>query len=109
MDSGDWIRSPQSKALLWATFVMSLVLGASLVIVDRHRAEAPGRSLTDDQAAAQVVGAALMPLSLLRAARLAVAENKVSIALHPIIVAIGGALIVIGIEPHQYKASKIKP
>ena len=52
---------------------------------------------------------ALMPLSLFRAARLAAAEHKVLIALHPIIVAIGGALAVIGVEPHQYKASKIKP
>ncbi|HEY2247315.1 MAG TPA: glycosyltransferase [Bradyrhizobium sp.] len=52
---------------------------------------------------------ALMPLSLLRAARLAVIERKVLTALHPIIVAIGGVLAVIGIEPHQYKASKIKP
>jgi GT2 family glycosyltransferase len=52
---------------------------------------------------------ALMPLSLLRAARLAVTEHKALIALHPIIVAAGGALAVIGIEPHQYKASKIKP
>jgi len=32
----------------------------------------------------------------------------VLVALHPIIVAVGGALAVIGIEPHQYKASKIK-
>jgi GT2 family glycosyltransferase len=52
---------------------------------------------------------ALMPLSLLRAARLAATEHKALIALHPIIVAAGGALAVIGIEPHQYKASKIKP
>ncbi len=52
---------------------------------------------------------ALMPLSLLRAARLAAIEHKALIALHPIIVAIGGALAVIGIEPHQYTASKIKP
>jgi GT2 family glycosyltransferase len=52
---------------------------------------------------------ALMPLSLFRAARLAVTERKALIALHPIIVAAGGALAVIGIEPHQYKASKIKP
>jgi len=52
---------------------------------------------------------ALMPLSLLRAARLAAIEHKALIALHPIIVAIGGALAVIGIEPHQYMASKIKP
>ena len=52
---------------------------------------------------------ALMPLSLVRAARLAATEHKALIALHPIVVAVGGALAVIGIEPHQYKASKIKP
>jgi GT2 family glycosyltransferase len=52
---------------------------------------------------------ALMPLSLVRAARLAATEHKALIAMHPIIVAAGGALAVIGIEPHQYKASKIKP
>jgi GT2 family glycosyltransferase len=51
----------------------------------------------------------LMPLSLLRATRLAATGHKVLIALHPIIVAAGGALAVVGIEPHQYKASKIKP
>ena len=52
---------------------------------------------------------ALMPFSLVRAARLAAIEHRALIALHPIIVAVGGALAVIGIEPHQYKASKIKP
>ena len=52
---------------------------------------------------------ALMPLSLIRAVRLAVSEHRALIALHPVIVAVGGALAVIGIEPHQYKASKIKP
>ncbi len=53
--------------------------------------------------------AALIPLSLLRAARLVATGHKALVALHPIIVAAGGALAVIGIEPHQYKASKIKP
>jgi GT2 family glycosyltransferase len=52
---------------------------------------------------------ALIPLSLVRAARLAATGHKALIALHPIIVAAGGALAVIGIEPHQYKAAKIKP
>ncbi len=52
---------------------------------------------------------ALMPLSLVRAVRLAAIEHRALIALHPVIVAIGGALAVIGIEPQQYKASKIKP
>jgi GT2 family glycosyltransferase len=50
---------------------------------------------------------ALMPVSLFRAARLAVIEHKVLIALHPVIVAAGGALAVVGIEPRPYKASKI--
>jgi GT2 family glycosyltransferase len=50
---------------------------------------------------------ALMPLSLWRAARLAVSEQKALIALHPLIVAAGGALAVIGIEPRPYEASKI--
>lgn len=54
-------------------------------------------------------GLALLPLSLARAFRLAMTERKALIALHPILVAAGGALAVIGIEPHQYKASKIKP
>jgi GT2 family glycosyltransferase len=50
---------------------------------------------------------ALLPLSLLRAARLFVTEHKPLIALHPVIVAIGSALAAIGIEPQPYKASKI--
>ena len=58
MVSVDWFRSPQSRALLWVALVMSLVLGASLVVVDRHRAEAPGVPLSDDQAVEQVVGSA---------------------------------------------------
>ena len=36
-------------------------------------------------------------------------EHKALIALHPVIVAVGGALAAIGIEPQPYKASKIKP
>lgn len=50
---------------------------------------------------------AMLPLSLLRAGRLAVTEHKALIALHPIAVAAGSALAAVGIEPHQYKASKI--
>jgi hypothetical protein len=50
-----------------------------------------------------------MPLSLIRAAGLVATERKTLIALHPIIVAIGGVLAVIGIEPQPYKATKIKP
>ena len=50
---------------------------------------------------------ALLPLSLLRAARLYLTEHRLLIALHPMIVAAGGLLAAIGIEPQPYKASKI--
>jgi hypothetical protein len=61
MTGTDWIRSPPAKALLWAALVLSLVFGATLVVVDRqevHAADRIGAPLTDDQAAAQVVGSA---------------------------------------------------
>jgi hypothetical protein len=50
---------------------------------------------------------ALLPLSLVRAVRLFLIEHRALIALHPMIVAVGGALAAIGIEPQPYKASKI--
>jgi GT2 family glycosyltransferase len=48
-----------------------------------------------------------LPLSLVRASRLVVTEQKAIIALHPMTVAAGSALAAIGIEPQPYKASKI--
>jgi GT2 family glycosyltransferase len=81
-----------------------LRIGAINYHVQRKVAQTP---LSRAKLFAKVV--ASMPLSLLRATRLAATEHKMLIALHPIIVAVGGALAVIGIEPHQYKASKIKP
>lgn len=50
---------------------------------------------------------AMLPLSLVRAGRLVLTEQKSIIALHPITVAAGSALAAIGIEPQPYKASKI--
>jgi len=50
---------------------------------------------------------ALLPLSIVRAVRLLVTEWRPLIALHPMIVAAGGLLAAIGIEPQPYKASKI--
>ncbi len=50
---------------------------------------------------------ALLPLSLVRAVRLFLIEHKALIALHPMIVAAGGVLAAMGIEPQPYKASKI--
>lgn len=56
-----WISSPRAKVLLWAALVLSLVLGSALLVVDRREADAVDRrftSLTDEQAAGQVVDAA---------------------------------------------------
>jgi GT2 family glycosyltransferase len=50
---------------------------------------------------------ALLPLSVFRAVRLLLTEWKPLIALHPMIVAAGGLLAAIGVEPQPYKASKI--
>jgi GT2 family glycosyltransferase len=50
-----------------------------------------------------------LPLSIVRAIGLIVTEQKLLFALHPIAVAAGSALASLGIEPHQYKASKIVP
>ncbi len=49
----------------------------------------------------------LLPLSLFRAARLVVSEQKAVIAMHPMAVAAGSVLAIVGIEPQPYKASKI--
>jgi GT2 family glycosyltransferase len=50
---------------------------------------------------------AKLPLSLLRACWLVLTEHKATIAMHPMIVAVGSLLAAVGIEPQPYKASKI--
>jgi GT2 family glycosyltransferase len=50
---------------------------------------------------------ALWPLSLFRAGCLVATEHRALIALHPVIVAAGGTLALVGIEPQPYRASKI--
>ncbi|MBR0696886.1 glycosyltransferase family 2 protein [Bradyrhizobium lablabi] len=51
--------------------------------------------------------AAALPLSLVHAACAVFTERKAVIAVHPMTVALGSALAAVGIEPQQYKASKI--
>jgi GT2 family glycosyltransferase len=48
-----------------------------------------------------------LPLSMVRAIRLVVTEQRAITALHPMAVAVGSALAAVGIEPQPYKASKI--
>jgi GT2 family glycosyltransferase len=50
---------------------------------------------------------AALPLSLVYAGRAALIERERTIAMHPVNVAIGSVLAAFGIEPQQYKASKI--
>lgn len=50
---------------------------------------------------------ARLPLSLFRAVCIALNKHQPLAALHPIVVAVGGALAAVGIEPQPYKASKI--
>lgn len=52
---------------------------------------------------------ALLPLSVVRAIRLAASKQAVTVSLHPMMVAIGSALAAIGIEQKPYKASEIMP
>jgi hypothetical protein len=49
---------------------------------------------------------ALFPVSLCRAVRLYLKQRQAVIALHPVIIAVGGALASVGIEPQPYKAAK---
>ena len=56
----DWIRTQQSRRLIWAALVLSLVLGVAIIVVDR-REPAGGQlaaPVTDEQAVEQVVGSA---------------------------------------------------
>jgi len=50
---------------------------------------------------------AALPLSLVHGAYAALTERERTIAMHPMTVAIGSVLAAVGIEPQQYKASKI--
>jgi GT2 family glycosyltransferase len=79
-----------------------LRIGAINYHVQRKMAQTPWLRA---KLAAKVL--AMLPLSLFRAVRLFLTERTPLIALHPMIVAAGGLLAAIGIEPQPYKASKI--
>jgi GT2 family glycosyltransferase len=49
----------------------------------------------------------LVPFSLFRATRIVLKERQAIVAMHPMTVAVGSALAVLGIEPRPYAASKI--
>ena len=49
----------------------------------------------------------LVPFSLYRFTRIVLREHQAVIAMHPMVVAVGSALAVLGIEPQPYAAAKI--
>jgi hypothetical protein len=49
----------------------------------------------------------LVPFSFFRVARLFLRQQQAIIAMHPMLVAIGSALAVVGIEPQPYASSKV--
>jgi len=93
---------PKSRTRASWLAMRGLRIGAINYHVQRKAAQTPWL-----QACLLAKIMALLPLSLLRASRLAVTEQQAIIALHPMAVALGGLLALFGIEPQPYKASKI--
>ena len=93
---------PDARTRPWWIALRGLRIGAINYHVQRKVALTPWL-----RARLAVKVLALLPLSLCRAMYLFLTEWKPLIALHPMIVAAGGLLAAIGIEPQPYKASKI--
>jgi GT2 family glycosyltransferase len=93
---------PDARTRLAWIALRGLRIGAINYHVQRKVARTPWLRA---RLAAKVL--ALLPLSLFRAVRLFLTEHRPLIAMHPMIVAAGGLLAAIGIEPQPYKASKI--
>jgi len=93
---------PEARTCLKWIALRGLRIGAINYLVQRKAAQTP---LSRVRLAAKVL--ALLPLSLFRAVRLVLTERQSLIALHPMIVAAGGFLAALGIEPQPYKATKI--
>jgi GT2 family glycosyltransferase len=94
--------TPDARTRLFWIVLRGLRIGAINYHVQRKWAQTPWLRA---RLAAKVL--VLLPLSLFRAIGLFLTERKPLIALHPMIVAAGGLLAAIGIEPQPYKASKI--
>jgi GT2 family glycosyltransferase len=93
---------PDARTRLSWIALRGLRIGAINYRVQRKVAETRWSRI---RLAAKVL--ALLPVSVFRAFRLLLIEWRPLIALHPMIVAAGGLLAAIGIEPQPYKASKI--
>jgi GT2 family glycosyltransferase len=93
---------PDTRTRLSWIALRGLRIGAINYHVQRKVAQTPWLRA---KLAAKVL--ALLPLSLFRAVHLFLTEHKPLIALHPMIVAAGGLLAAVGIEPQPYKASKV--
>jgi GT2 family glycosyltransferase len=93
---------PESRTSLKWLVLRGLRIGAINYHVQRKAA--PTRWL---QAKLTAKLLAALPLSLVYAVYALLTERKGTIAMHPVMVAIGSALAALGLEPQPYKASKI--
>ena len=93
---------PQSRTSLKWLVTRGLRIGAINYHVQRKATPTPWL-----QARLIAKLLAALPLSIVYAVGALLSERKGTIAMHPVTVAIGGALAAFGLEPQPYKASKI--
>ncbi|MGX9431235.1 MULTISPECIES: glycosyltransferase family 2 protein [Bradyrhizobium] len=93
---------PRSRTKLGWIVRRGLRIGAINYHIERKGAQS-----TWSRAAVMAKMFGLVPFSLFRATRIVLKEHQPIIAMHPMMVAVGSALAVLGIEPRPYAASKI--
>ncbi|MFB9263619.1 glycosyltransferase family 2 protein [Bradyrhizobium erythrophlei] len=93
---------PESRTNLGWIVRRGLRIGAINYHIERKAAQT-----TWSRAAVKAKMFGLVPFSLFRFTRIVLKEQQAVIAMHPMVVAIGSALAVLGIEPQPYAASKI--
>lgn len=93
---------PESRTHLGWIVRRGLRIGAI-----NYHIESKAAQSTWSRAAVKAKMFGLVPFSFYRFARIVLREHQAVIAMHPMVVAIGSALAVLGIEPQPYAASKI--
>ncbi|MHC2465450.1 glycosyltransferase family 2 protein [Bradyrhizobium embrapense] len=95
---------PSTRTSLGWIVRRGLRIGAINYHIERKAAQT-----TWSRAAVKAKMFGLVPFSLYRFTRIVLREHQAVIAMHPMVVAVGSALAVLGIEPQPYAASKIAP
>jgi GT2 family glycosyltransferase len=93
---------PRGRTKLGWIMRRSLRIGAINYHIERR-----GANSVWSRAAVMAKMFGLVPFSFYRVARLFLRQQQAIIAMHPMMVAIGSALAVVGIEPQPYASSKV--